>query len=745
MSASKSSLGRGDRSGASGERSTDQREGLAGLVERVTFHNPDNGFCVLRVKARGQRDLVTVVGHAPTISAGEFVQASGTWVNDRTHGPQFKASFLRAAPPTSVEGIEKYLGSGMIRGIGPVYGKRLVRAFGETVFDIIEGQPERLQQVEGIGPKRAERIVAGWADQKVIREIMIFLHSHGVSTSRSVRIFKTYGADAIQVLSENPYRLARDVRGIGFKTADTIAARLGIEKTAMVRARAGIGFTLTEAMDDGHCGLPLDELVPMAEQLLEIPASIVQEALDLELEAGDVIADEVDGRRCIFLAGLHRSERVIAGRLRGLQLGELPWPHVDPANAIPWVEAKTGIMLAGSQKSALRLALLSKVLVITGGPGVGKTTLINAILRVLASRNVEIVLAAPTGRAAKRLGESTGREAKTIHRLLEVDPRTGNFKRNREKPLRCDLLVVDETSMVDVPLMHALMRAVPDDAALILVGDVDQLPSVGPGQVLADIIGSGVVPVVRLTEIFRQAAESRIIANAHRINEGRMPDWARDPDSDFHFVSCRDPEDGVAKIVEIVKERIPARFHLDPVRDIQVLCPMNRGGLGARSLNLELQRVLNPPGDNAVQRFGWTFGIGDKVMQIENDYDKEVYNGDLGFVRSIDAEAGEVLVTFDEREVAYSFGELDELVLAYATTIHKAQGSEYPAVVIPLTTQHYPMLRRNLFYTGVTRGRRLVVIVGQRRAVGIAVRGGQSLRRCSKLKEWLEFDTATLE
>jgi exodeoxyribonuclease V alpha subunit len=369
---------------------------------------------------------------------------------------------------------------------------------------------------------------------------------------------------------------------------------------------------------------------------------------------------------------------------------------------------------------------------------VGKTTLINSILKVLGAKGIEIALAAPTGRAAKRLSESTGREAKTIHRLLEVDPRTGSFKRNREKPLKCDLLVVDETSMVDVPLMHALMRAVPDHAALILVGDVDQLPSVGPGQVLSDIIGSDVVPVVRLTEIFRQAAESRIIANAHRINEGRMPDWARDPASDFHFVSCRDPEDGVSKIVEIVRERIPARFHLDPVRDIQVLCPMNRGGLGARSLNLELQRVLNPPGNDAIQRFGWTFDTGDKVMQIENDYDKDVYNGDLGFVRAIDPEAGEVLVEFDGCEVAYGFGELDELVLAYATTIHKSQGSEYPAVVIPLTTQHYPMLRRNLLYTGVTRGRRLVVIVGQRRAIGIAVRGGQSLRRWSKLKEWLE-------
>jgi exodeoxyribonuclease V alpha subunit len=717
----------------------DQREVLAGLVERVTFHNSDNGFCVLRIKARGVRDLITMVGHAPTISAGEFVQATGVWVNDRTHGPQFKASFLRAAPPTTVEGIEKYLGSGMIRGIGPIYGKRLVQAFGEAVFDVIEEQPERLQKVEGIGPKRAGRIVAAWADQKVIRDIMIFLHSHGVSTSRSVRIFKTYGVDAIQVLSENPYRLARDVRGIGFKTADTIADRLGIEKTAMIRARAGIGFTLTEAMDDGHCGLPLDELVSMAEQLLEIPASIVEEALSLELEAGDVIADEVDGRSCIFLAGLHRSERAIAGRIRTLQHGVLPWPHVDPAKALPWVEARAGITLAESQRTALRLALVSKVLVITGGPGVGKTTLINSILRLLAAKDVEIALAAPTGRAAKRLNESTGREAKTIHRLLEVDPRHGSFRRNEEKPLQCDLLVVDETSMVDVPLMHALLRAVPEHAALILVGDVDQLPSVGPGQVLADIIDSAAVPVVHLTEVFRQAAESRIIANAHRMNQGGMPDWARDPDSDFHFVACREAEDAAAKIVEIVKDRIPARFGLDPIRDIQVLCPMNRGGLGARALNLELQRVLNPPGEESIQRFGWTFGAGDKVMQIENDYDKDVYNGDLGFVRGVDVEAGEVLVEFDRREVAYGFGELDELVLAYATTIHKSQGSEYPAVVIPLTTQHYPMLRRNLLYTGVTRGRRLVVIVGQHRAIGIAVRGAQSLRRWSKLREWLQF------
>ena len=510
-------------------------ETLTGLVERVTFHNPDNGFCVLRVKARSQRDPITVVGHAPVISAGEFVQATGTWTNDRTHGPQFKATFLRAAPPTTLEGIERYLGSGMIRGIGPIYAKRLVRAFGEAVFDVIEDQPERLREVDGIGPKRAGKIIGGWADQKVIREIMIFLHSHGVSTSRAVRIFKIYGADAIQVLSENPYRLARDVRGIGFKTADAIAARLGIEKTAMIRARAGIGFTLTEAMDDGHCGLPLDDLVPVAERLLEIPASIVEQALTFELEAGEVVADTVGERRCIFLAGLYRAERAIADRLRPLQKGGLPWPYIDSAKAIPWVEARAGITLAESQRAALRLALLSKVLVITGGPGVGKTTLINSILKVLDAKGIEIALAAPTGRAAKRLSESTGRAAKTIHRLLDVDPRRGSFRRNQESPLRCDLLVVDETSMIDVPLMHALLQAVPERAALILVGDVDQLPSVGPGQVLADIIDSAAVPVVRLTEVFRQAAESRIIANAHRINEGQMPEWARDPGERLSF------------------------------------------------------------------------------------------------------------------------------------------------------------------------------------------------------------------
>ena len=432
---------------------------------------------------------------------------------------------------------------------------------------------------------------------------MIFLHSHGVGTSRAVRIFKTYGADAIRLISENPYRLARDIRGIGFKSADLIASKLGIEKTAMIRARAGIGYALTEAMDEGHCGLPLAELVPMAVTLLEVPAEIIETALDLELQDGEVVADSVDGERCIFLAGLHRAERAIAARIRALISGALPWPAIDAAKAIPWVETKAGITLAASQREAVQLALATKVLVITGGPGVGKTTLVNSILKILSVKGVRIALAAPTGRAAKRLSESTGLEAKTIHRLLEVDPMHGGFRRNEEHALECDLLVVDETSMIDVPLMHALLKAMPEHAALIIVGDVDQLPSVGPGQVLADIIASAAVPVVRLTDVFRQAAESRIIVNAHRINRGLMPEWVQDPTSDFHFIECADAEDGVAKILQIVRERIPARYGLDPIRDIQVLCPMNRGGLGARSLNIDLQQALNPPGELRVEAF----------------------------------------------------------------------------------------------------------------------------------------------
>jgi len=714
-------------------------EVLAGLVERVTFHNDENGFCVLRAKARGHRDLVTVIGHAATISAGEWITASGEWVNDRTHGQQFRARFLRTSEPTSVEGIEKYLGSGMIRGIGPVYAKKLVRAFGEKVFDTIAAQPERLREVTGIGPVRAKRITDGWAEQKIIREIMVFLHSNGVGTARAVRIYKTYGADAVQVMTENPYRLARDIRGVGFKTADAIAMKLGVEKTAMIRVRAGISYALTEAMDEGHCGLPTEELAPLAVDLLEVPEGLVLTALDLELAEGTVVAATVGDTACIFLAGLYRAEQVIGERVLRLVNGKLPWLHIDPEKALPWIEQKIGLSLAESQVAAIRRALVSKVLVITGGPGVGKTTIVNAILRILAAKGVNLLLCAPTGRAAKRMTEATGFSAKTIHRLLEVDPKGGGFKRGADHPLDCDLLVVDETSMVDVMLMQALLKAVPDHAALLIVGDIDQLPSVGPGQVLADIIASDSVTVVRLTEVFRQAAQSRIITSAHKINQGVIPDLSRpEGGSDFYFVQADDPETAVTRIVELVKTRIPQRFGLDPIRDVQVLCPMNRGGVGARSLNIELQAVLNPAGERKVERFGWTFTPGDKVMQIQNDYDKDVYNGDIGYIDDVDPEEGELTASFDGRAVIYAFGELDTLVPAYAATIHKSQGSEYPAVVIPVMTQHYNMLQRNLLYTGVTRGKKLVVLVGQKKAVAIAVRNVSGRRRWSKLKEWLD-------
>jgi len=712
------------------------QEHLSGSVERVTFHSEESGFCVLRVKVKGRREQVTVVGSAASISAGEFVECFGTWHNDRHHGLQFKAQRLAVVLPGTIEGIEKYLASGMVKGIGPHFAKALVQAFGAEVFSVIDNEPLRMLALAGIGRKRMEMVTAAWAEQKAIREIMVFLQSHGVGTARAVRIFKTYGDEAILKVTENPYRLALDILGIGFKSADAIAERLGIARDSTIRARAGVRHALQEIANDGHCAWPLAALTEAAAELLEIPVPIITEAITAEISEENLVREELDGQDCLFLAPLFRAEVGAAASITRLQRGALPWGAVDTDKLLPWVEKKTGLTLSVSQRNAIRLALSMKVVIITGGPGVGKTTLVNSILTILHAKNVRITLCAPTGRAAKRLSESTGLEARTVHRLLEFDPQTFGFKRGRDNPLDTDLLVVDESSMVDIVLANRLLAAIPDHAALIIVGDVDQLPSVGPGAVLGDLIDSGVVPTVRLTEIFRQAAASQIIVNAHRINRGELPvRFEGEELTDFYSISAETPEEIHHKLLQVVTERIPKRFGLDPVRDIQVLTPMNRGGLGVRSLNVELQQRLNPAGEPRVTRFGTTFAPGDKVIQTENNYTREVFNGDIGCIIEVNPDEGFLRVDFDGRIVEYEFGELDELSLAYATSIHKSQGSEYPAVVIPLALQHYLLLERNLLYTAVTRGKKLVIIIGQVKALAMAVKNRRSAKRVTKLAE----------
>lgn len=709
-------------------------EKLHGSVERVTFHSEASGFCVVRVKVKGYRELITVVGSAASITAGEYVECVGCWVNDRQHGQQFKAITLKSVPPTTLEGIEKYLGSGMVKGIGPHFAKKLVKAFGEHVFEVIEQTPERLLELPGIGKKRQERVTSAWAEQKVIREIMVFLQSHGVGTSRSVRIYKTYGEQSIDKVRENPYRLALDIHGIGFKTADTLAQKLGIAANSLIRAQAGVRHVLQEWSNEGHCAAIRSTLCEMAAKLLEIAPSIIEEAISAELIEGNLLAEINGADEFIFLTPLYRAEVGCATHLQRLIQGEPPWGEIDADKAIPWVQSQTGMTLSESQAAAVRLVLQHKVSVITGGPGVGKTTLVNSLLKIIKAKRVRIGLCAPTGRAAKRLAESTEMEAKTVHRLLEFDPTQFAFKHNDENPLELDCLVIDESSMMDVVLMNQLLKAVPKAAALLIVGDVDQLPSVGPGSMLADIIESGQVATVRLTEIFRQASTSKIITNAHRINQGQLPVMDQtEAVSDFYCLYAETPEEIFAKLMQVVLERIPQRFQFHPVNDIQVLTPMNRGGLGARSLNMELQARLNGHSEPKVTRYGNTFAPGDKVIQRINNYDKDVFNGDIGVITTIDLEDNLVKIQFDDREVDYEFSDLDEIALAYATSIHKAQGSEYPVVVIPMAMQHYMLLERNLLYTGVTRGKQLVVVIAQPKALAMAVKNRQSHRRITHL------------
>jgi exodeoxyribonuclease V alpha subunit len=715
-------------------------ETLTGLIERVTYHNPENGFAVLKVQVKGRADLVTVVGSTTSVSAGEHLEATGRWIVDREHGQQFKADALKTAHPASAEGIEKYLASGAIRSIGPKLSAKIVGIYQQRTLEILDTAPDFLLHIKGIGPERLKRIRASWQEQKEVRKIMLFMAEHGITSGRAVRIHRTYGQEAIAKIKENPYRLADDIRGIGFKTADELAAKLGIDRNSPYRAQAAVQYTLQDLAGQGHVGYAEPGVIEHTTKLLEIDQKIVEAAVETAIDAGTVVRESVDGKPWLYLSRLYRAEVGLAQSVQRIASATPhPLPSIDVENAIVWVEKLLGINLAAGQQEAIRQACQQKLLVITGGPGVGKTTLVRSILEIFSAQHLTCVLAAPTGRAAKRLAETTQRTARTIHRLLEFDPATGDFKRNQQHPLTGDLFVLDETSMVDVALGHQFFRAVPSHACVILVGDVDQLPSVGPGAVLADLIASGVVPVVRLTEIFRQAAESQIVTAAYAINAGQLPSLAT-PErlGDFYFIETRQPDAVQDVIVRLVQERIPKRFGFDPKSDIQVLTPMNRSVLGTRNLNQVLQSVLNPStGGPEVERFGWTFRIGDRVIQTENDYDKDVFNGDLGMIEEINRIEQELVVNFEGRNVEYDFGDLDELSLAYVLSIHKSQGSEFPCVVIPVHTQHYVMLQRNLLYTAVTRGKKLVVLVGTKKALGLAVSREDTRRRFTALRKRL--------
>ncbi|SEM22999.1 exodeoxyribonuclease V alpha subunit [Syntrophus gentianae] len=723
---------------------------LQGHIERVTFINEENGYTVARVKVPGRREPVTVVGGMMNPMPGEKVRMKGEWTNHPRFGEQFRIVFCESSVPATVYGIEKYLGSGLIKGIGPVMARRMVERFGEATLEIIESESSRLLEVEGIGEKRVAMILKAWEEQREIRAIMLFLQSHGVSASYASRIFRQYGNAAVKVLQENPYRLATDIFGVGFLTADRIAEKMGFARDSRLRAEAGILFVLHELADEGHVLYPAELLIRKCQEILEIDPEIIAAALEaaagerrIVIEEGLAFPEaqpELIRDRAVYLAKYHLSETQAAARLKTLLTTPSALRPIDGEKTLVWVQEKLSLRLADNQIEAIRAAVSNKVLVITGGPGTGKTTIINAILRIFSASGAKILLAAPTGRATKRMSEATGREAKTIHRLLEYSPQKGGFQKDETSPLDCQVLIVDEASMIDVILMHHLLKAIPASATFILVGDGDQLPSVGAGSVLTDVMKSRRIPVVELREIFRQARESSIVLNAHRINRGEIPRLLSTQDGldDFYFVEQEDPEKVLELIVRLVTERIPQRFGLDPLEDIQVLTPMHRGLVGAGNLNSVLQKALNP-GEEGLQRGGRFYRVGDKVMQIRNNYDREVYNGDIGRIVRLDSELQEATLTFDGREVVYDYGDLEEIVLSYAVSVHKSQGAEYPAVVLPLLMQHYLLLQRNLLYTAVTRGKKLVVIVGTKKALAIAVRNDKTRQRFSLLSQRLRM------
>lgn len=704
------------------------------VVEHITYQNQENGWSVMKVKVKGYDNLVTLTGSLLDVPVGSVLLVDGDWRVDPKYGQQFVAQSWTEVMPATIYGIKKYLGSGLIKGIGPVYAKAIVSKFGLETIDVIENDIERLLEVPRLGKKRMEKIRESWEKQKDIKEVMLFLQGHGVSTAFAAKIYRKYEKESIAKVKENPYQLADDIWGIGFKTADGIASKMGYEKNDPRRCRSGILYTLNELAEEGHVYAEPEQLVEAAVKLLEAEESPVRDALAKMIEAKDVIADN----EVIYLPPFYYAENGSAKRLQTLlSTSSLLNASIAAEPEAEYGAKPGGIVYDEVQQAAIDKALESKVMVLTGGPGTGKTTTTQGIIAAFKSRGMRILLAAPTGRAAKRMTEATGMEAKTIHRLLEYNPMDG-YKRNEENPLEGDALIVDECSMIDILLFYNLMKAVPENMRLVLVGDIDQLPSVGAGNVLRDIIDSQKIPVVRLTRIFRQAQSSRIVMNAHAINAGQFPNIKNGLDTDFFFINQEDADEIVKLIIGFVRDRLSRKYGMPP-KEIQVLTPMQRGTVGASNLNIELQNALNPSGPS-LARGGYTFRQGDKVMQIRNNYDKSVFNGDIGYITAVDTNERTLTVSFDSRLVEYDITELDELTLAYAVTIHKSQGSEFPIVVMPVTMKHFVMLQRNLIYTGITRAKKICVLVGTTKALAYAIRNQTVSKRNTLLKERLNHN-----
>ncbi|MCK5542509.1 MAG: ATP-dependent RecD-like DNA helicase [Desulfobacterales bacterium] len=719
---------------------------LTGQIERITFFNEENNFAICKIKVKGERNLVTVVGNMMNPTPGEILKMQGKWIDHPKFGTQFRIDTYKTQVPATEFGIKKYLGSGLIKGIGPVMADRIVKEYGSKSLDIIENNISKLLKVEGIGKKRISMIEKAWEEQKEIRNVMLFLQSHEVSSAYATKIFKQYGDDAIEVVTENPYRLADDIFGIGFITADKIAEKFGFEKDSILRIESGILFTLHSLSNEGHVCYPFEDLVKKAEELLETKRDRIVEAIDIAKHNKKIVIEETIEQeniilKSVFLSQYFFSEKGIASRLKSIKAQSSSIRKIDAGKTLDWVQGEVTIKLAKMQKKAITMALDEKLLVITGGPGTGKTTIINAIIKIYKKLGIKILLAAPTGRAAKRMNEATFHPATTIHRMLKYSMIKAGFEKDETNPLKCDLLILDESSMIDTYLMYQLLKAVPDFCSIIFVGDVNQLPSVGAGNVLNDIILSGMFSVVELDTIFRQARKSLIIVNAHRINNGDFPFINSDEKSDFFFIQREEVEDVVKTIVELGKVRIQKKYGFDPINDIQVLTPMHRGLAGSANLNVELQKALNPgeSGLSSLFRGNREFKVNDKVMQIRNNYDKLVFNGDIGAIGQINFENQKLIIVYNKREVEYDFSELDEIIHAYAVSIHKSQGSEYPVVIIPIVTQHYILLQRNLIYTAVTRGKKLVIMVGTKKALAMAVNTVKSEKRFTGLKRRLTW------